>query len=302
VPPTHHSSGDLIADRRYEYARAYAEAGDAEAAADLYRQTLDLAPDFLPALIGAGDALIALGRPAEAAPLLRRAERLDPDGLFGAPLRLALAGATAVPAHPPQAYIRGLFDDYAGRFEQALVETLHYRAPTLIAQALDAACPGRTYRRGIDLGCGTGLMAQALAGRVGHFTGCDLAPAMIAEARAAGRYQALDLGDAAGCLAAAPAGFDLVTAADVFVYVGRLEAMFAAVAARLAAGGAFAFSVEETVEGEVILRDSLRYAHGESYLRRTAADAGLAVVTLTRAVLRQDRDQPIHGLICVASR
>ena len=61
-----HSSGDLLADRRFEYARAYAEAGEHAAAADLCAQALEIVPDWLPALIAAADALVADGRPDEA--------------------------------------------------------------------------------------------------------------------------------------------------------------------------------------------------------------------------------------------
>ncbi len=42
--------------------------------------------------------------------------------MFGAALKLALLGAAPVPEAPPSAYVEGLFDDYADRFETALVE------------------------------------------------------------------------------------------------------------------------------------------------------------------------------------
>lgn len=40
------SSGDLIADRRADYAKMLAEAGDAPGAAELMAQALELAPDW----------------------------------------------------------------------------------------------------------------------------------------------------------------------------------------------------------------------------------------------------------------
>lgn len=306
LPPVGFSSGDLIADRRYEYARGYLEAGDHAAAAELFSITRELAPDFIPALIGEADARIALGDPQGAASLLARVVELDPDGLFGASLKLAVLGAVPTPAHPPQAYVRGLFDDYADRFERALVDDLHYRAPWLIAGALGRLRPQGGTRGGfahaLDLGCGTGLMAEALAGRVERFSACDLSPEMVARARAEHRYDDVAVGDAVSVLTRSEEPLDLVTAADVFVYVGALGAVFAAVARRLAPGGIFAFSVEESRGEDLILRDSLRYAHGESYLRRLAAESGLTVATVDRGTLRLDRDQPIAGLIVVLER
>ena len=294
------SSGDLLADRRYEYARAYLDAGDHAAAADLFLQALERALGWLPALVGAADALVADGRPKEAEPLLREAATHDHDGLFGVSLKLAALGLAEVPDAPPEAYVRGLFDDYADRFETALVEDLGYRAPWLIADLIEKVRPGSDFTRGVDLGCGTGLMAEVLKGRVGHFSGCDLSPEMIARAEAGDRYQSLAVADASVFLSERTETLDLVTAADVLVYIGALDSLFQSVAARLAPGGLFAFSVEETDGGDLVLRDSLRYAHSEAYIRRILAEAGLAVTELMRDTLRFDRGAPIRGLIVVA--
>ncbi len=294
------SSGDLLADRRYEYARAYFDAGDHEAAADLYLQALEQAPGWLPALVGAADALVSIGRRDEAEPLLREAARRDGDGLFGVSLKLAALGLAEIPSAPPEAYVRGLFDDYADRFETALVNDLGYRAPWLIADLIDKARPNTHFARGADLGCGTGLMAEALKGRVEYFAGCDLSPEMIARAEAGNRYQRLAVSDAAAFLSSGNEGYDLVTVADVLVYVGALDELFGAVAACLLPNGLFAFTVEEALDGDLVLRDSLRYAHGETYIRRVLAGAGLAVVELARDTLRFDRGAPVRGLIVVA--
>ncbi|PIO99690.1 class I SAM-dependent DNA methyltransferase [Pleomorphomonas carboxyditropha] len=294
------SSGDLLADRRYEYARAYFDAGDHRAAADLYLQALERASGWLPALVGAADALTVLGRRDEAGPLLRQAAAHDRDGLFGTSLRLAALGLAEVPDAPPEAYVRGLFDDYADRFEAVLVDDLGYRAPWRIAELIDKVRPGAGFARGVDLGCGTGLVAEALKGRVAHFTGCDLSPEMIARAEAGDRYQALVVAEAAAFLSERTQTLDLVTAADVLVYIGALDNLFRHVAARLAPGGLFAFSVEEADDGDLVLRDSLRYAHGETYIRRVLAEAGLAVAGLVRDTLRYDRGTPIGGLIMLA--
>jgi hypothetical protein len=44
-------------------------------------------------------------------------------------------------------------------------------APALIADAPEAAAPGRRFAHALDFGCGTGLMGQAARGRVDHLTG-----------------------------------------------------------------------------------------------------------------------------------
>ena len=73
----------------------------------------------------------------------------------------------------PQAYVQALFDQYAPRFESALVDDLGYRGPALLFKAVlsvrAAAGKPAFFKRAIDLGCGTGLAATAFAREVDRF-------------------------------------------------------------------------------------------------------------------------------------
>src|ERR1044072_7347388 len=73
------SSGDLIADRRYDFARAYAADGDLSAAADLYAQAVELAPGFASAWFALGEAREALGDGDAARAAFERATAADPE-------------------------------------------------------------------------------------------------------------------------------------------------------------------------------------------------------------------------------
>ena len=203
-------------------------------------------------------------------------------------------------ARLPQAYVARLFDDYAPRFDAHLTENLGYRAPALIADALDATAPGRRFAQALDLGCGTGLMGEALRSRVDHLTGVDLSPAMIAKARERGVYDGLVVGDAAALLTCEPPGvFDLIVAADLLVYIGDLKPLFAAVATALAADGLFAFSVE-LFEGDGFkLEPTMRFAHARPYVETTAREAGLRPVLVQSASTRREAGAEVPGLICV---
>ena len=122
----------------------------------------------------------------------------DPDDRHGASLRLMRLGAEPV-AGMPQAYVQALFDQYAPRFESALVDDLGYRGPALLFKAVlsvrAAARKPAFFKRAIDLGCGTGLAATAFAREVDHFIGIDLSPRMIEQARATGLYAELEVAD-----------------------------------------------------------------------------------------------------------
>lgn len=316
-------------------ARDYASAGETIAAAELTEQALELAPDWAAgwfalgefreaaaeaarrsAADGAEAAVEAPGAPDVAAAEAQRtgavvayraALRLDPEDRCGAALRLARLGAEPAPAAPPPAHVRDLFDGYAERYEASLVTALGYRGPELIGGALDRFAPGRRFDHALDLGCGTGLIAPVLRPRVGRLDGVDLAPAMIAKARAGGLYDGLEVGEVGAAMARrTEASLDLITAGDVFCYLGDLGAVFAA-AGRVARDRALVVFTTEAVDaaeegGEVVLRDSLRWAHRRSHLEDAAARAGFAVVAIETATLRRDRGRDIVGHVGVLER
>lgn len=298
---TSQTSGDLTADRRAEYARDYAKGGDFAAAAELMAQALDLVPGHLPfrALLAewtekAGDAQGAAG-------LWRDVLAADPADAFGAELQLARLGAALTPPAAPPAYVESLFDDYAPRFDKALVERLGYQAPDLLLAAIvapDAAPP--TFRHGLDLGCGTGLMGERLRPLVRFLEGIDLSAGMLAQAQAKGIYDLLVKGDIAVAIPDAMP-VDLVVAADVLIYLGDLAPIFAAVRQRLKAGGLFAFTVEESgTDTDWQVQASLRYAHGSNYVSRALQAAGFDMVSIAEAVLRRDGARQIAGLVVTA--
>src|SRR5258708_27561545 len=217
------SSGDLRADRRFEFARDLQLKGDLVAAADLLLQATELAPDFTSAWFTLGDIREQLGEHDAAIAAFRNAHAADPGDRHGASLRLMRIGAEQV-SGMPQAYVRTLFDQYAPRFEVALVDDLGYRGPALLFKAVlsvrTAAKRPAFFKRAIDLGCGTGLAAAAFARNVDRFIGIDLSPRMIERARATGLYPALAADPMVPGLPSKPdASADLILAADAMVYV-----------------------------------------------------------------------------------
>ncbi|HEY8579986.1 MAG TPA: methyltransferase domain-containing protein, partial [Beijerinckiaceae bacterium] len=274
-------------------------------AADLLRQTLERAPGWAPAAAALGDARSALGDRAGAAEAYALAARADAAGETGAVLKLAALGAAPAPAVAPQAYVRALFDDYAPRFEAHLTGALAYRGPALILDALARASDrgGGRWRRVLDLGCGTGLMAQAMRASADVIVGVDIAPRMIEAARRKGVYEALHVGEAAAFLVGEPdGGADAVIAADVFVYIGDLDAIFREAARVLAPGGRFAFTLQSQTARDWALGEDLRYAHSPAYVRRLAAVYGFRVAVLDAASKRKDAGLDVPGLVAALVR
>lgn len=308
--PTQFSSGDVIADRRADYARMLAENGEHEAAVELMEQALELVPDWPAGLVRLADYAEKADLQSKAVHALRRALELHPEDIFGARLKLALLGAEDVPDQPPSRYVEALFDDYADRFDAALVERLDYTVPAKLARLI-ADHDDRRFDVAIDLGCGTGLFGAEIRDRVAHLEGFDLSVNMLAKAEEKSLYDLLakaDLSldpDGSGLFVEglAEARADLVSAADVLMYLGDLANAFA-LAARLAKPDAlFAFSVEDAGEADgFLLAPSLRYAHTEQHVRQRLAETGFEVLVLTRTTIRMDGGKPVFGILFLASR
>ena len=129
-------------------------------------QAVELAPGFASAWFTLGEIREQLGEREAAVAAFRKRAIADPEDRHGASLRLMLLGAEPLSGMPP-AYVRALFDQYAPKFETALVDDLGYRGPALLFKAvLSARAAVRKpafFKRAIDLGCGTGLAATAFA-------------------------------------------------------------------------------------------------------------------------------------------
>jgi predicted TPR repeat methyltransferase len=300
------SSGDLLADRRYEFARDLQLKGDLAAAADLLEQAIELAPNFTSAWFTLGEIREQLGQREAAIAAFRRARETDPEDRHGAAVRLMRLGADQL-GEMPKGYVQTLFDQYAPRFEAALIGDLDYRAPQLLFKAVlsvrVAARKPAFFKRAIDLGCGTGLGAAAFAKEVDHFIGIDLSPCMIEEARVTGLYAELEVADMVEGLRAKPdASANLLLAADAMCYVGEIVPMLAEARRVLAPGGLFAFTLETHKGDGVVIGAGLRYAHAAEYVRTKVTASGLAVAHLERASPRNEDNEPVQGLVVVAAK
>lgn len=300
------SSGDMIADRRFDFARDLQMKGDLAAAADLLLQAIDLAPGFASAWFTLGEIREQLGERDAAIGAFRKAQDADPEDRHGASLRLMLLGADKLSAMPP-AYVRALFDQYAPKFEAALVDDLGYRGPSLLFKAVlsvrAAIRKPAFFKRAIDLGCGTGLAATAFAKEVDEFIGIDLSPRMIERARLTGFYAELEVAEMVHGLRDRPdASANLILAADAMVYLSDLAPVLRESKRVLVGGGLLAFTVETHDGDGVILGEGLRYAHGAGYVRSAIEAAGLSLSRLENLSARNEDNAPVPGLVVVATK
>jgi 2-polyprenyl-6-hydroxyphenyl methylase/3-demethylubiquinone-9 3-methyltransferase len=153
--------------------------------------------------------------------------------------------ATALPDAPASGADRAeldKFDALAPRFwdPQGEFRPLHLLNPVRARFVAERASLAGA--RVLDVGCGGGLLCEALARAGAEVTGIDLAPGMVEVARlhAAAENLKIDyrLADAAHLAATAPATFDIVTCMEMLEHVPSPATTVAALARLVRPGGA----------------------------------------------------------------
>ncbi|MBX3597751.1 MAG: methyltransferase domain-containing protein [Rhizobiaceae bacterium] len=275
--------------------------GDYGAAASLMMDALERAPNWSIGWLRLGEYYEAAGEMSQAVEAWNMALKIDPSDRAGATLKLAIAGAIPHSSRPPSAFVEALFDQYADRFEFSLLQKLGYRLPDLLLRAIHDIQLG-PFELARDLGCGTGLMGERLRPNVNRLEGFDISAEMLRRARAKGIYDLLTRADLHN-LREFTTFADLVTATDVFNYVGALDEIVSRIAAMQQSGGLFAFSVERhTGIEDFALLTSRRYAHSQPYVERVLASSGYDPLAMTTETIRMDRNEPIEGILVVARK
>lgn len=328
----------------HDHGLALRDLGRPGVASLAFSAAVDRLPDDFRPRVGLALTLLDAGRAAQAALQLQDAIRLAPDEpephhlLASALYRLHLAGDNEVavrharawndafPGHPIAAHslasltgdirvahaaedwVRMTFDRFGAGFDRHL-QALDYRVPDRIGALL-----GRMRRPAadadiLDLGCGTGLCGPGLRPFARSLVGVDLSPGMLRQARARTLYDELAEGELVAYLRSSGRQWDVVTAADVFIYIGDLAPAITAMAAALRPGGRFICSIEDAgpESGEAgpagfVLDASGRYRHHAGHIHRLAAAAGLVVRHDEAIPVRLERGVALPGRLIAAER
>ena len=214
----------------------------------------------------------------------------------------------------PEGFVRTAFDGYADRFEAHLI-SLGYGIPGAIRTILanhPKIIAGQSVGPVLDLGCGTGLVALAAGDLpLTSFTGVDLSPGMLAQAKAKRIYAELREADIITDLAKHDTHWPVIVAADVVCYFGAVEELLGLVHKRLEPGGWFVFSVEKMLadhdgimpgNGAWALQRQGRYVHAEHYIYEAVCDAGFRILRMDRPVIRQEAGADVPGLLLAVER
>lgn len=242
-----------------------------------------------------------IGEVDEAVKLLEDWRSDDPDDPIAAHMLAACTGRD-VPSRASDAFVVTTFDSFAASFE-AKLESLSYRAPTLVAAALaDAGLVADGRLAVLDAGCGTGLCGPLLQPYASRLVGVDLSTGMLEHARGKDVYTDLIHDELTDFLAGQRQAFDLIVAADTLVYFGDLRPFCDVATGALRASGILVFTVEHNVaEQDSALEMHGRFSHSEGYVRRLLDAHGLST-HIQHAVLRTEAGEPVAGLVVRAAR
>lgn len=184
---------------------------------------------------------------------------------------------------------RALYRDWAETYDETMLRGLQYLSPQTVARLLADHLADRAAVV-LDIGCGTGLLGQELAGH-GFRTldGLDMSPEMMQVAQRRGIYRHLITADLNQPLALADASYDGMSCCGTFTHghvgAGCLDELFRV----LKPGAPFAFTVKREVFESLGFRDrlaalvqagrirALYLAHDRHYATSSAPDGVFCV-------------------------
>lgn len=213
----------------------------------------------------------------------------SPDNVFAQHVAAAFKGEKL---EDNKVFSEKLFDSFADNYELVL-EKIAYGLPDRLK---DLA--GNVEGTIIDLGCGTGLIGQALKSPKNQIIGIDISQNMLDKAAEKGVYKELVKSDILDyCQTKLPSvTSSLVVAADVFGYIGNLTPLFEALKGR-----SVCFSIEVLPQdGDYKFNDAGRYQYNQNYVDNLLQTHGFNQVNKYDVVLRQENGEDVKGLLYFA--
>jgi predicted TPR repeat methyltransferase len=250
-------------------------------------------PDSTLICLSLSDSLVKIGQTSEAYKILKMALLHDPKN---EDLRYSIASINgrSQPLKSPENYVKRLFNVYAPTFDNHLQNILQYRTPYTIRDQL-IKFNTKIFNCALDLGCGTGLVGVALDGMYKEIDGVDLSNLMLEECKSKEIYNELFLDDIENFLNNTSTTYDLIVAADVFVYIGSLDLIFHNISNVLNQNGLFIFSIEYVKGYDFELQPTKRYGHTLTYIEKLSLKMGLNIVEIKSELIRKENLKDING-------
>lgn len=285
-------------DTLYNLAGCYREVHRYNKAVDTYLKLIKIAPGHASAHNNLAYVYHLVGDKDQALSHYNRVLELNPDHDSAKHMVAALSGREV--SSSPDSYVADVFDNYSKTYDHSLVQELEYCVPVTLRGLLDRTQQTRKrFRHGFDLGCGTGLGAEAFGDIIEVFDGIDLSEKMIAIAAEKSIYRRLYCRNINDFLGSTEEEFDFFLAADVFAYVGDLKETFTLLRKRAKDHALFCFSTEKNDGEGYRLQESGRFAHSLTYIEELAGITSWGVVDTKTEGLRKEKGAWVKGELWV---
>jgi len=282
----------------YHFAIVFERTGDIELAIRAYERALEL-DDSLAIIWNSLAQLYVKGKKFEDA--IKAYENLlihHPENHHARHMILSLSSSDVEKA--TKEYIEDYFDSASDYFDEHLQNNLNYKLPKEILSLTSSYL--KQTNKVLDLGCGTGLVAKELATLKCEIDGVDLSSKMLEIAKKKDVYSKLYQQDIYEFLLSTEnRTYDMVSAADLFIYIGSLEAIFIEVSRILKDGGIFVFSTQ-TGDKDFSLLKTGRFAQSENYITKIAKNSGFIEMMKNRVVIREEIGDDEIGFLWLFSK
>jgi len=204
-------------------------------------------------------------------------------------------------------YLQNVFDNFASGFEQVLAG-LEYAAPRYISEFMQELYPQLSWKKLhiLDAGCGTGLCGVFLKKYSSWhgLDGVDISQGMLKEARKKKIYHRLYQQELCEFLFAHKNTYDLITAADVLTYFGKLENVIRGFAFAIKKRGRIIFTItrNSATDAAWFLHSSGRFAHSLEYVENLLKQYDFSLEKHVLKQLRLENDSPVMGYIVAARK
>lgn len=261
-----------------------------------FLQALRLDPKSVKSHFNIANIYRELSNTAKAIQHLKIVISIDPNHHSAAYILSVCTGVT--PERAPAEYVKKLFDQYSSHFDQTLVKRLKYDTPNSLASMTNDALGSQVkFESVLDLGCGTGLTGAVFADMSKRLTGVDISSGMLEQAQKKNLYEPLINDDMLHFLTTTKVKYDLFIAADVLIYLGDLQPIFASINKCSSFPAHFVFSTE-TMAGESFeLTDTGRFRHSQAYVRHIASQNNFEIIAHRPEIIRQEKLGPVPGVL-----
>jgi len=257
----------------------FLQCGDQAAGEKAFTHVLAIAPDHPLAWYSLLELLHENGRGREATQRLSEVIGTVPNAIVLKHLRALFNGD--VPPAAPKEFIAAFYGAFVDMFEPWIIGSSD--APHVAALVAELrklpAIEGKKYLSLLDLGCGTGVLADKLSDIAAIVVGVDVTPQMLKLARRTGKYDVRYELDITDYVTGSETIFDIVLSTGALRWAGNLQPFFQAVRGVMHKDSILGFMLDKELSTLAYsVANHGRYSHHLSYVCDVAGAEGFTLV------------------------